>query len=56
MHGPDILGKATEEELEDVIDRMGPLMRHRDPRSPFRILDLTDDIVVRAWMDLEGGR
>ena len=52
---PTFWEEATEEELEDVIDRMGPLMRHRDPTlTPFRILDLTDDIVVRAWMDLEG--
>jgi len=52
---PTFWGGAGEDELDEVIERIGPLMRHRDPSTtPFRVLDLADDVMIRTWLDISG--
>ena len=52
---PTFWDGAGEEELDEVIERLGPLMRHRDPSTtPFRVLDLADDVMIRTWIDISG--
>jgi len=52
---PTFWDGATEEALDEVIAKLGPLMRHRDPsRTPFRILDLTDVVKIRTWLEIDG--
>lgn len=52
---PTFWDESTEEDLDDVVDRLGPLMRHRDPAiTPFRVLDLEDSVIVRTWLEIEG--
>ena len=52
---PTFWDDASEEDLDEVIERLGPLMRHRDPsRTPFRVLDLADTVMIRTRLDLDG--
>jgi type I restriction enzyme R subunit len=52
---PTFWDGATEEALDDVIARLGPLMRHRDPAlTPFRVLDLKDEVKIRTWLEIDG--
>lgn len=52
---PTFWDGATEEALDEVIERLGPLMRHRDPTvAPFRVLDLKDIVAIRTWLEIDG--
>ena len=52
---PTFWDSATEEKLDQVITKLGPLMTHRDPsQSAFRVLDLRDSVRIRTWLDLDG--
>lgn len=52
---PTFWDGATEEDLDEVIEKLGPVMRHRDPSTtPFRTLDLTDDVKIRTWLEIDG--
>ena len=52
---PTFWDGATEEDLDDIIARLGPLMRHRDPaKAAFRTLDVKDDIYIRTWVEIDG--
>ena len=52
---PTFWEDASEEKLDAVIDKLGGLMKHRDPSKPaFRVLDLKDDVRVRTWLDIGG--
>ena len=46
---------ASEDDLDRVIQNLGPLMKHRDPsQSAFRVLDLKDSVVIRTWLEIDG--
>ena len=52
---PTFWDGTTEQSLDEVIDKLGPLMKHRDPStSPFRVLDMQDSIKIRTWLELDG--
>jgi type I restriction enzyme R subunit len=52
---PTFWDGATEEALDEVIAKLGPLMRHRDPsKAAFRVLDLNDDVKIRTWLEIDG--
>ena len=52
---PTFWDGATEEDLDDIIARLGPLMRHRDPaKEVFQTLDVPDDIYIRTWIEIDG--
>lgn len=46
---------ASESDLDEVIEHLGPLMKHRDPvKSVFRELDLQDFVRIRTWLEIGG--
>jgi len=52
---PTFWDGATEEALDEVIAKLGPLMRHRDPsKAAFRVLDLKDVVKIRTWLEIDG--
>jgi len=52
---PTFWDGATEEALDEVMTKIGPLMRHRDPsKAAFRILDLKDAVKIRTWLEIDG--
>jgi type I restriction enzyme R subunit len=52
---PTFWDGTTEEALDEVIAKLGPLMRHRDPSTtPFRTLDLAVSVMIRTWLELDG--
>ena len=52
---PTYWNGATEEQLDDVIAKLGPLMCHRDPSvAVFRVLDLKDIVKIRTWLEIDG--
>ena len=52
---PTFWDGSTEESLDEVIEKLGPLMKHRDPAlTPFRVLDLKDEIKIRTWLEIDG--
>ena len=52
---PTFWDGATEEDLDDIIARLGPLMRHRDPaKAAFQTLDVKDNIYIRTWLEIDG--
>ena len=52
---PTFWDGSTEEALDEVIEKLGPLMKHRDPAlTPFRVLDLKDEIKIRTWLEIDG--
>ena len=52
---PTFWDGATEKTLDEVITKLGPLMRHRDPsKAVFGVLDLKDDVKIRTWLEIDG--
>ena len=52
---PTFWHEATEDELNEVIEKLGPLMRRRQPdTTPLVILDLQDMVEVKSWLEIEG--
>jgi len=52
---PTFWDGATEDALDEVIAKLGPLMRHRDPsKAAFRVLDLKDVVKIRTWLEIDG--
>ena len=52
---PTFWHEATEEQLDEVIEKLGPLMRQRQPdTSPLIVLDLQDTVGAKSWLEIEG--
>ena len=52
---PPFWHEASEEQLDEVIGKLGPLMGQRQPdTSPLIVLDLQDTVGVKSWLEIEG--
>ena len=52
---PTFWHEASEEQLDEVVENLGPLMGQRQPdTSPLIVLDLQDTVGAKSWLEIEG--